>query len=309
MGDTMTDQWRAKASSLFQEVQSSLCAAVEGVDGKGVFSTEPWTRTHEEGGYGGGGITRILRNGEVFEQAGVNFSEVHGVLSAEMSERLTGTREALSFFAVGISVVIHPHSPMIPTTHANYRYLEVGEKAWFGGGADLTPYYLFPEDAVHFHSVLKEGCDEVDPSYYPRFKEECDRYFYIPHRKEGRGIGGIFYDYIGREDASELQRGFALAASLAPRYAQCYLPIVERRRRDTWGEREKQFQLVRRGRYIEFNLLYDRGTLFGLKTGGRIESIFMSFPPLAAWEYDLHVEPGSREEELLDVLRNPRQWV
>lgn len=305
----MTNQWRTKASTLFREVQTSLCREIEWCDGEASFSVEPWTRSHEEGGYGGGGITRILKGGKVFDQAGVNFSEVHGVLSAEMSERLTGKGEALPFFAVGISIVIHPFSPMVPTSHANYRYLEVGERQWFGGGADMTPYYLYEEDAVHFHTALKQGCDEVDPSYYPRFKEECDRYFYIPHRKEGRGIGGIFYDYIGREDSGELERGFALAQSLAPRYGHCYLPIVERRRNETWGEKEKQFQLIRRGRYIEFNLLYDRGTLFGLKTGGRVESIFMSFPPLAAWEYDLRVEAGSREEELLDVLRNPRRWV
>jgi coproporphyrinogen III oxidase len=303
------NSYQKEMSEFLGRAQLGICMALERCDGTGRFTSDRWKRPHESGGEGGGGVSKLLTGGRVFEQAGVNISEVQGVLPPEMAERLTGVREPLPFHASGLSLVIHPHSPMVPTTHANVRYLEVGDKQWFGGGADLTPYYLFEEDARHFHVTLKETCDRFDRTLYPAFKKECDEYFYLPHRGEGRGIGGIFFDYLGRNESAALPMGFELVKALAHAFEHSYVPIVERRRHTPWGEREKHFQLLRRGRYIEFNLLYDRGTLFGLKTGGRIESIFMSFPPEARWEYRAHIEPGSPEYELLEVLKHPRDWT
>jgi coproporphyrinogen III oxidase len=304
---------RTRSSDYFTQLQASLCEAFERADGAARFSTDRWQRqeegAQEKSQYGGGGLTRVLRNGAVFEQAGVNFSAVEGTLSAEMCTRLGVGSTALPFFATGVSLVLHPYSPLVPTTHANVRYLEVGQHAWFGGGSDLTPYYLFEEDATHFHQQLKASCDRHATDYYPRFKKECDQYFFLPHRGEGRGIGGIFFDYLGRHAPQELEAHFEFVQSVGNCLGQCYLPIVERRKGLAFTEAQKQFQLLRRGRYVEFNLLYDRGTLFGLKTGGRIESILMSLPPLVRWEYETEIVPGSAEEKLLAVLRQPREWV
>lgn len=298
-----------RAAQLFQEVQTHICRSLEQIDGKSTFKNDEWTRADIRGGHGGGGVTRILADGAVFEKAGVNFSKVNGFMAPEFAAKLGAPREEIPFFATGVSLVIHPRSPMVPTTHANWRFLELGDKRWFGGGSDLTPYYLEDEDAVHFHTVLKKICDTHSPQYYPRFKKWCDEYFYLPHRKETRGVGGIFFDYIGRDDEADLEQVFPFVRDLGFGFTDQYLPIVERRKDAPYTEEEKKFQLLRRGRYVEFNLLYDRGTHFGLQTGGRIESILMSLPAVVHWDYCPQVAPGSREEYLIKTLENPREWV
>ena len=300
---------RTRAAQLFQSIQSHICSELEAIDGAATFATDSWKRTDIRGGDGGGGATRILANGDVFEKAGVNFSQVHGHVSADFAEKLGAAKQELPFFATGVSLVVHPRSPMIPTTHANWRYLELGDKAWFGGGSDLTPYYLEDSDAVHFHSVLKSVCASHSPEYYQRFKKWCDEYFYLPHRGETRGIGGIFFDYLGRDDGASHEQLLAFVKDLGFAFTEQYVPIVERRMHTPYGEHERAFQLIRRGRYVEFNLLYDRGTHFGLQTGGRTESILMSLPPEVRWEYCASVAPGSREEYLLHTLQKPRDWV
>lgn len=300
---------KQEAAAFFRRTQATICEALEALEPSARFESDTWERTDSGGGHGGGGLTRVLRGGSVFEQGGVSFSEVHGTLPADMCERLVGERRELPFFATGVSLVIHPVSPLAPTTHANYRYLEVDSLAWFGGGGDLTPYYLFTDDAVHFHRTLKQVCDEHDRSYYPRFKKECDEYFFLPHRGETRGVGGIFFDYLGRDGKTPLPQAFAFVKDLAASFPSSYVPIVERRSRERWTEPQKKFQLLRRGRYVEFNLLYDRGTLFGLRTGGRTESILMSLPPSVSWEYNFQAAPGSPEAALIETLRSPRDWV
>lgn len=300
---------RQRASTYFQQLQSAICSTLELIDGSARFHSDSWTRTDQAGGEGGGGVSRVLRGDGIFEQAGVNFSEVQGTLSSEMSTRLTGIPSEQPFFATGMSLVIHPCSPMIPTTHANYRYLEVGSHSWFGGGGDLTPYYLFHDDARHFHRTLQERCDVFQPGLYPQFKQSCDDYFHLPHRNEHRGVGGIFFDYLGRDGPQPAEHFFPLVRTLGDSFLDSYVPIIKRREHEPWGARERSFQLIRRGRYVEFNLLYDRGTLFGLKTGGRTESILMSLPPTVRWEYDYHPPVGSREAELIDALRTPRDWA
>jgi coproporphyrinogen III oxidase len=309
MDENMNESMRKRAGQLFTDVQNHICAGLEEVDGSSKFVSDAWERTDRKGGAGGGGVTRILSNGKVFEKAGVNFSEVHGHMSPDFSAKLGGPNEELPFFATGVSLVIHPSSPMVPTTHANWRYLELGNTKWFGGGSDLTPYYLHDEDAVHFHSVLKTVCDSHSPEYYGRFKKWCDEYFYLPHRGESRGIGGLFFDYIGRNDGADLEQIFCFVKDLGFAFTEQYIPIVHRRMDEPFSSKEKYFQQLRRGRYVEFNLLYDRGTHFGLQTGGRIESILMSLPPEVRWDYCPPVETGSREEYLIKTLQNPREWV
>jgi coproporphyrinogen III oxidase len=304
-----SDTLNSRAASLFIALQDKISQSLEALEPNARFAQDNWQRKDIRGGDGGGGMTRILANGDVFEKAGVNFSKVYGHVSAEFAEKLGAKKEELPFFATGVSLVIHPRSPMVPTTHANWRYLELGGRAWFGGGSDLTPYYLEDEDAVHFHSVLKEVCDKHDKDYYPRFKEWCDRYFYLPHRGETRGIGGIFFDYLGRDDGADHEAILKFVHDLGFAFTEQYIPIVKRRMDTPYGEREREFQLVRRGRYVEFNLLYDRGTHFGLQTGGRTESILMSLPPVVRWEYCAEVAQGSREEYLLDSLKQVREWV
>jgi coproporphyrinogen III oxidase len=289
---------RQRAAAYFRDLQDRIVAALERLDGQR-FREDAWQR---EGG--GGGRSRVLSDGDVFEKAGVNFSDVHGQFSEEFARQIPG--EGRDFTACGVSLVLHPRSPMVPTVHANFRYLTKGEHAWFGGGADLTPYYPFRDDVIHFHRTLRDACRRHTPLIdYPRLKQWCDEYFYLAHRREPRGVGGIFFDYL----EGDFERLFAFVRDAGDAFLGAYLPIAERRRNEPYGERERAFQEYRRGRYVEFNLIYDRGTLFGLKTGGRIESILMSLPPVARWRYDWHPEAGSREAELYDVYLKPRDWA
>jgi coproporphyrinogen III oxidase len=289
--------WRERAETYFKDLQDRISGAVETLDGKS-FREDAWSR---EGG--GGGRTRVLEDGRVFEKAGVNFSSVHGNLPQEFASKIplgSGTE----FFATGISLVFHPRSPMVPAVHANFRYLEKGDASWFGGGSDMTPCYPFAEDAVHFHQVLKQACDRHDPEFYPRFKKWCDDYFTLKHRGEMRGVGGIFFDYV----QGDTEKNFAFVRSVGNAFLDAYLPIAARRMNEPYGEPERQYQLYRRGRYVEFNLLYDRGTIFGLETRGRTESILMSLPPLVRWVYDFKPAAGSREEKALEFFQ-PRDWA
>lgn len=290
---------------MVRQVQEEICRALEERDRRR-FREDTW-----ESPAGGGGRSRVLQDGSVLEKAGVNVASVEGVLSPEASRAMLGKKGVEPgrhpFVAVGLSVVLHPVNPHAPTVHCNYRYFRLGDgRWWFGGGTDLTPVYLYPSDVRHFHSTLEEICDAHDPTFYPRFKRWCDEYFHLPHRDEARGVGGIFFDDLRDRPAGEL---FAFTSDCANAFLDSYLPILDRRGDVPWGDRERRWQHLRRGRYVEFNLMYDRGTRFGLKTGGRVESILMSLPLHARWEYDHRPEPGSQEAELLDVLRNPRDWV
>jgi len=293
----MDISWREKIEAYFTKLQDRITNAIEEVDGN-VFREDTWTR---EGG--GGGRTRVLEEGRVFEKAGVNFSSVHGNLPEQFAAKIprgSGTE----FFATGISLVFHPRSPMVPAVHANFRYLEKGDADWFGGGTDLTPCYPYEEDAVHFHRTIKSACDRHDRNFYVRFKKWCDEYFTLKHRGEMRGVGGIFFDYL----EGDRESNFAFVQDAGTTFLDAYLPIVKRRMNEPYGERERQYQLYRRGRYVEFNLLYDRGTIFGLETRGRTESILMSLPPLVRWVYDFRPEPGSREDKALEFYQ-PREWA
>ena len=317
---------RSRARTLLMGLQDSICTALAAFDGEGHFQEESWERPE-----GGGGRSRVMKAGRIFEQGGVNFSEVEGerLPPSILSQRPEA--EGQRWFATGTSMVLHPRNPYIPTVHLNYRYFEAGPVWWFGGGADLTPYYPFLEDAQHFHRSLKEACDSVDPAYYPVFKPWCDDYFFLKHRGETRGVGGIFYDYqdpggvlykgsdpTGPAAAASAATGavehdweklFRLAGACGNAFLPSYLPIAERRQATPWGERERDFQLYRRGRYVEFNLVFDRGTIFGLQTNGRTESILMSLPPLVRWEYGYQSEPGSREALLTEVFTRPQNWL
>jgi coproporphyrinogen III oxidase len=287
------------------QLQDDICARLEQADGTGRFEQDSWTR--EEGG---GGRSRVLRNGSVIEQGGVNFSHVHG---SSMPASATAHRPELagrSFEAMGVSLVIHPHNPHVPTSHANVRFF-IAEKEgadpvwWFGGGFDLTPFYPVEEDCEHWHRVSRDLCAPFGEQVYPEYKAWCDRYFYLKHRDETRGVGGLFFDDLNQWP---FERCFEFMQAVGRGYLDAYVPIIERRKDTVFGEVERQFQLYRRGRYVEFNLVYDRGTLFGLQTGGRTESILMSMPPLARWEYNWQPEPGSAEARLNDFLV-PRDWV
>ena len=281
-------------------LQDGICAALEQEDG-GKFQEDNWTRPE-----GGGGRSRVLSNGAVFEKAGVGFSHVTG---ATLPPSATAARSGLAgkpYSALGVSLVIHPRNPHVPTSHANVRFLQAGDAWWFGGGFDLTPSYGFEEDAVHWHQTARAACEPFGADLYPRFKQWCDEYFFLKHRGEPRGIGGLFFD-----DFNELgfERSFALMRSIGDAFLPAYMPIVRKRKNTPHSQRERDFQLYRRGRYVEFNLVYDRGTLFGLQSGGRTESILMSLPPLAAWPYDWKPEPGSPEARLYDVFLKPKDWV
>jgi len=287
-------------------LQDIVCEAFEKLDDDSRFSEDEWTR--EEGG---GGRSRVLEGGAVFEKAGINFSHVHG---SKLPPSATASRPELAgrrFQAMGMSLVIHPRNPYVPTSHANVRFF-IAEKAgaepvwWFGGGFDLTPYYGFREDAVHWHRISHETCSAFGDDVYPRYKQWCDDYFYLRHRGEPRGIGGLFFDDLN-EGGFEYCFGFM--QSVGNHYLPAYLPIVERRKDSAYGERAREFQLYRRGRYVEFNLVYDRGTLFGLQSGGRTEAILMSLPPLVTWRYDWHPDPGTPEAELYEVFLKPRDWL
>jgi coproporphyrinogen III oxidase len=294
---------RERVVALMKEGQEKLVRAFEEADGEGRFLSSSWERPG-----GGGGTARVMTEGRVFERAGVNVSAVHGgAVPPSLAKQHPGT-EGKPFFATGISMVLYPRNPYVPAFHANYRYFEVGEQGerwWFGGGADMTPSYPFLEDAVHFHKALKSFCDRHDLGYYAEFKRACDEYFYLKHRDETRGIGGIFFDQL---DKGDWEKDFAFAKDGIDTILPSYLPIVKRRMECAYGERERQWQLYRRGRYVEFNLVYDRGTLFGLQTGGNIEAILMSLPPLARWEFDYRPEPESPEARMLEFLK-PRDWI
>ncbi|MBN2680767.1 oxygen-dependent coproporphyrinogen oxidase [Acidithiobacillus montserratensis] len=282
------------------DLQDRICAALENADGQARFREDLWDRPG-----GGGGRTRVISDGALLEKGGVNFSKVHG---DKLPPSATAHRPELAgqpFTAVGVSLVLHPHNPYVPIVHMNYRFFSAGPVWWFGGGADLTPSYGFAEDARHFHRTLKNACDRHGPDFYPRFKAWCDDYFTIKHRQEMRGVGGIFFDDLSG-DAQSLQ---AFWEDLASSFLESYLPIAERRRHTPFGERERQFQLLRRGRYVEFNLVYDRGTLFGLQSGGRTESILMSLPPLAAWEYDWQAPEDGPEARLKTDFLTPQDWA
>lgn len=287
-----------RAVSYFKELQGRICVGLEQVDAGSGFRTDSWERPG-----GGGGHSRVLENGNEIEKGGVNFSEVFGEFSPEFAKQIPG--DGSKFTATGISLVIHPRSPLIPTVHANFRYLTHGSKAWFGGGADLTPYYPFKEDVVHFHRTWKNVCDKHSSvASYAKMKKECDDYFFLKHRNEPRGVGGIFFDYM---DATDAMFEFVRAAGDA--FVNAYLPIVERRKALVYTPEQRFFQEYRRGRYVEFNLVYDRGTVFGLKTDGRTESILMSLPPVVRYVYDYKPSPGSKEAELTEYWLKPREWV
>lgn len=290
-------------------LQNEICQALEEADGKAKFLEDRWERPG-----GGGGISRVISDGPVFEKGGVNTSVVYGELPEVMRQHLNAAHSG--FMAAGLSLVIHPRNPYVPTVHANWRYFELYDEtgavadSWFGGGSDLTPYYIFPEDGEHFHRTLKEAMDPFSPNYYPLYKRHCDEYFVNKHREgEARGIGGVFYDYL-RPTIAGADAEHLLAFQFANGHAflPAYLPIVGQRKNLSYGEREQWWQEYRRGRYVEFNLVHDRGTLFGLKTQGRTESILMSLPPRARWAYDYHPEAGSPEALLLEYLK-PREWV
>lgn len=296
----MTDSpIHTRAEEYFSNLQDTICKSVGSLEGMARFREDRWS--HPEGG---GGTTRIIEAGNVFEKGGVNFSAVTGRLTPKLAAKMNVPVQGLK--AAGISLVLHPVSPMIPTVHMNLRHLELDNgDAWFGGGADLTPSYLFEADATHFHRTLKSACDTHDPRFYPEFKQGCDDYFFLPHRGETRGVGGVFFDYL-REDA---ERIFRFVQEIGNAFLPAYTPIVRTHDGKRWTPEEKEWQLIRRGRYVEFNLLYDRGTLFGLETGGRTESILMSLPPEVKWQYDAHPKPDSREAALLNVLQHPRSWI
>ncbi|HID7482888.1 oxygen-dependent coproporphyrinogen oxidase [Morganella morganii] len=289
----------------FLQLQDSLCGQLAASDGGAAFTEDKWQRES-----GGGGRSRVLKSGALFEQAGVNFSHVSG---DNLPPSATAHRPELAgrhYQAMGVSLVLHPHNPYVPAAHANVRFF-MAEKAgcepvwWFGGGFDLTPFYPFAEDAVHWHTVARDICRPLGEDAWPRYKKWCDDYFYLKHRNEARGIGGLFFDDLNKPGFEEC---FAFTQAVGNGFTRAYLPIAEKRRSVPYGERERQFQLYRRGRYVEFNLVWDRGTLFGLQSGGRTESILMSMPPLVRWEYDYQPQAGSPEAALDDFLI-PRDWV
>lgn len=291
-----------------RNLQNTITSQLEKLDGKSVFQEDIWERPE-----GGGGRTRVIQNGNVFEKGGVNISEVHGQLPESMQQYL-GVENA-NFFACGLSLVLHPLNPMVPTVHANWRYFELYNDAgeivdqWFGGGQDLTPYYLFEEDARHFHSVCKRACDAHGSNFYDSYKKRCDEYFYNSHRKEARGIGGLFFDYLKKTDDRSMLQWYDFVTHVGDSFLEAYVPIVERRKDLLYTKAQRNWQEIRRGRYVEFNLVHDKGTLFGLKTNGRIESILMSLPPKVQWHYDHEPKAESREAELVAVLKQPRSWV
>ena len=323
---------RLRMEQFIKSKQTEIITALQAIDGK-QFRIDTWERP----GHGGGGISCVLQEGNVFEKAGVNISIVYGKLPRPAILKMRANHknldtdvESLDFFAAGLSMVLHPHNPMAPTVHLNYRYFETmrpdgtTQSWWFGGGTDLTPSYLFDEDAIHFHKTIKDVCDKHDKDYYPKFKKWCDEYFYIPHRKESRGIGGLFFDDLNsgphlRFPSSEPEVGrpktpaeiFELFKELGNAFLPSYMPILEIRKSLPYTPQQRRWQLIRRGRYVEFNLVYDRGTKFGLNTpGARIESILMSLPEAARWEYMSELgEEGTEEGKLVAVLKKPKEWI
>ena len=296
----------SRVQNYLLDLQNRICTALESVEPEARFREDPWQRPE-----GGGGITRVLSQGRVIEQGGVNFSSVAGT---RLPPSATAARPELAnrkFQAMGVSLVIHPHNPYVPTSHANVRFL-VAEKPgqapiwWFGGGFDLTPFYPFKEDVLHWHQTARNACAPFGSGLYPRYKKECDNYFFLKHRNETRGVGGLFFDDL---NTGGFENCFSFMQSIGDHYIDAYLPIVQKRKDIPYNESQRAFQLYRRGRYVEFNLVYDRGTLFGLQSGGRTESILMSLPPLVKWRYDWHPQPGSAEAELYERFLPPRDWL
>ena len=291
-----------------QNLQDIITAGLEKADGIATFREDLWERPE-----GGGGRTRVIENGAVFEKGGVNISAVHGALAPAMQNYFNVGD--VDFFACGLSLVLHPKNPMVPTVHANWRYFEMYDKqgnvvdSWFGGGQDLTPYYLFDEDAMHFHQTCKTACDKHNPEFYPKFKQQCDAYFWNAHRDEARGIGGLFFDNCKATETFSMADWYNFVTEVGNSFLEAYVPVVEKRKNLDYTDTNRNWQEIRRGRYVEFNLVHDKGTLFGLKTNGRIESILMSLPPHVQWVYDHHPEAGSEEERLIEVLMKPREWV
>ena len=291
-----------------ENLQDSITSKIEEVDGLAKFEEDIWQRQE-----GGGGRTRVIENGAIFEKGGVNISAVHGELP-EVLRKQFNVDEG-TFFACGLSLVLHPINPMIPTVHANWRYFEMYDTTgkmvtqWFGGGQDLTPYYLFDEDAIHFHTVCKNVCDSYSPDFYSIFKKNCDDYFWNAHREEARGLGGLFFDYLKVTNSFTILDRYNFVTAVGSSFLESYLPIVKKRKDIPFTISQKDWQEIRRGRYVEFNLVHDRGTLFGLKTNGRIESILMSLPPVVQWKYNYSPEENSEEEKLIKVLTNPKEWV
>jgi len=299
-----------KVKKYLLQLQDSICNGLEAADGSGRFKDDLWEREA-----GGGGLTRVLEQGDVFEQAGVNFSHVYGDRLPPSATTARPELEGRDFEALGISLVIHPRNPYVPTSHANVRFFIANKPGaredenapvwWFGGGYDLTPYYPDLDDVIHWHKTAKKTCEPFGDDIYPRYKQWCDDYFYLKHRNETRGVGGLFFDDLNEWG---FERSFDFMQAIGNSYLHAYLPIVERRKQTVYGEGERAFQLYRRGRYVEFNLVYDRGTLFGLQSGGRTESILMSLPPVVNWRYNYQPEPGSAEAELDHYLR-PTDWL
>jgi coproporphyrinogen III oxidase len=290
------------------DLQNRICSALEDIDGKTKFIEDTWERPG-----GGGGKTRIISHGRLIEKGGVNISEVFGEIPNALKDKF-GVKEG-EFFASGLSLVLHSHNPHIPTVHANWRYFEMYDsnhqivQSWFGGGCDLTPYYLVEKDATHFHQVLKNMCDRHHPNFYKEFKADCDRYFLNSHREEARGLGGIFYDYLKEDQNISWMNLLAFQIDSGNSLLDAYLPIIKNHQYDSFSESQKYWQEIRRGRYVEFNLLHDKGTHFGIKTKGRTESILMSLPPRVRWDYNFKPEKGSEEEKLLDALKKQESWV
>ncbi|MDX9789361.1 MAG: oxygen-dependent coproporphyrinogen oxidase [Candidatus Kapabacteria bacterium] len=297
-----------KFYSYIQNLQDTICNKLEEIDQKAKFKEDLWNREQ-----GGGGRTRVIENGNVFEKGGVNISKVYGELPKAMQDYFKV--EDVNFFACGLSLVLHPKNPFTPTVHANWRYFEMYDKegnvvkSWFGGGQDLTPYYLFEEDAIHFHTISKKACDKHNSEFYPKYKKQCDDYFWNTHRNESRGIGGLFFDYLQPNEEMSSEKWFNFVTEIGDSFLEAYVPIVEKRKDILYSEENRKWQEIRRGRYVEFNLIHDKGTLFGLKTNGRIESILMSLPPHVQWVYDHQPEIGSEEEKLIKVLKNPVDWI
>ncbi|MDA9584616.1 oxygen-dependent coproporphyrinogen oxidase [Flavobacteriaceae bacterium] len=291
-----------------ETLQDAITTTIEELDGVAKFKEDIWKRDE-----GGGGKTRVIENGAVFEKGGVNVSAVYGKLPEALTKQFKVDEG--DFFACGLSLVLHPKNPFVPTVHANWRYFEMynsqGEivTQWFGGGQDLTPYYFFNEDAIHFHTVCKKVCDNYQEEFYPIFKKNCDDYFWNTHRNEARGIGGLFFDYLKETDMFTMQDRFDFISAVGNSFLESYVPIVEKRKNMSYEKSHKDWQEIRRGRYVEFNLVHDRGTLFGLKTNGRIESILMSLPPSVQWKYNYSPEKDSEEQKLIEILTNPKEWV
>ena len=298
------DVTKETIAAFFMELQDRICRSLEAADGSGTFREDAWQRPG-----GGGGRSRILTEGTIIEKGGVGFSAVHGE-ATDTTLRALNLTEPAHFYATGVSIVLHPRNPLVPIIHMNVRYFEMSTgHNWFGGGIDLTPHYVNAEDARWFHTYLKTVCDRHDPAYYPKFKPWADDYFYIPHRQETRGIGGIFFDYLKPSDTTPKADLFSFVQDVGNSFAPIYTHFMQQNHNLPFGEQEKNWQLLRRGRYVEFNLVWDRGTKFGLETNGRTESILMSMPPQANWIYDFRPEPGSREEETLNSLQKGIDWV